>query len=77
MKEVGLIRLATLAEIARILGVPLRRVEYVLRSRPHIHPHAVAGSARCYDDAAIVRIQEALNAIDAHRGGKGVAHDAN
>ena len=41
MKGSCLPRLATPTEVARILGVPLHRVEYVLRSR-HIHPRAIA-----------------------------------
>jgi len=67
-------RLATPAEVARILGVPLHRVEYVLRSRAHIRPRAIAGSVRCFDDEAIARIRHELNAIDARRAGKGVNH---
>lgn len=67
-------RLATIGEIARTLDVPLHRVEYVVRSRTHIRPRAVAGSARCFDDNAIAQIRHELNAIDARRGRKAVAH---
>ena len=75
MKQSCLPRLATPTEVARVLGVPLHRVLYVLRSRPHILPRAIAGVARCFDDAAIARVRYELNGIDARRGVKGVAHE--
>ncbi len=58
-------KLATVGEVAKLLNVPLHRVEYVLRTRPHIRPRATAGAARCYDDAAIAAMRHELNAIDA------------
>lgn len=72
MKQASLPRLATPAEVARVLGVPLHRVLYVLRSRPHIFPRAIAGAARCFDDNAIAQIRHELNAIAARRADKGV-----
>jgi len=60
-------RLATIGKIAEMLNVPLRRIEYVLRSRPHISPRATAGNARCFDDDAIAQIRYELNTIDARR----------
>jgi len=72
MKQTCLPRLATPCEVARLLGVPLHRVLYVLRSRPYILPRAIAGAARCFDDDAIARVRHELTAIDARRG-KGVA----
>ena len=60
-------RLATIGEVAKLLQVPLHRVEYVLRSRPHITPRATAGGARCFDDQAIAEIRHELNRIDAYR----------
>ena len=63
-------RLATIGEVARALGVPQHRVEYVLRTRPHIRPRARAGRARCFDAAAIAQIRHELHAIDA-KGGAG------
>lgn len=60
-------KLATPAEIARLLGVPLHRVEYVLRSRQHIKPAATAGVARCFDDAAVAQVRHEVQAIDARR----------
>jgi hypothetical protein len=72
MKRTCLPRLATPAEVARVLGVPLHRVLYVLRSRPHILPRAIAGAARCFDDDAIARVRHEVNSIDARRVGKAV-----
>lgn len=66
-------RLATVGEVARRLNVPHHRIEYVLRSRPHIQPRARAGGARCFDDAAIAQIRHELNGIEARRG---EPHDA-
>ncbi|MFH1268674.1 MAG: MerR family transcriptional regulator [Planctomycetota bacterium] len=60
-------RLATIGEVARLLKTPLHRIEYVLRSRPHIRPRATAGGARCFDDEAIAEIRHELTAIDARR----------
>lgn len=62
-------RLATIGEVAKLLGQPLHRIEYVLRSRPHITPRATAGGARCFDDEAIAQIRHELNSIDARRAG--------
>jgi len=59
-------RLATVGEVANLLKVPLHRVEYILRSRPHIRPRATAAGARCFDDDAIAEIRHELNRIDAH-----------
>ena len=62
-------KLATIGEVARLLNVPRHRIEYVLRSRPHITPRATAGGARCFDDQAIAMIGYELNLIDARKGG--------
>ena len=63
-------RLMTPAEIAKGLGIPLHRVEYILRSRPRIQPRALAGNARCFDDAAVAAVRHEVNAIDARRAAK-------
>jgi len=63
-------KLATVGEISRLLRAPIHRIEYVLRTRPHISARAVAGRARCFDDNAIAQIRHELNAIDARRTGK-------
>ncbi len=64
-------RLATVGQIAALLDVPLHRVEYVVRSRPHITPRAIAGGARCFSNEAIAQIRHELNAIAARRNGGG------
>lgn len=60
-------RLRTPGVIAERLGVPLHRVEYVLRTRPHIQPAAVAGRLRLYLPSAMAAVRHELNAIDARR----------
>lgn len=62
-------RLATIGEIASALDVRVHQVEYILRTRPHIRPRATAGTARCFDDAAIAAIRHEVNAIAARRKG--------
>jgi len=59
----------TVGEIARRLGVPLHRVDYVLRTRRDIHPIARAGSTRVYAETDVPRIAEHLDAI-ARRAGR-------
>ena len=66
-------KLATVGEVAKALGVPVRRVEYVVRSRS-ISPRATAGGLRCFDDQAIARIRHAITAIDARRQGVDNGH---
>lgn len=60
-------RLATVGKLALLLRVPVHRIQYVLRTRPHIRPRARAGGIRCFDDDAIAEIRHELNAIDARR----------
>lgn len=60
-------RLRTLGEIAVILGVPLQRVAYILRTRPYIQPAARAGILRVFDLKAVAEIRQALNGIDARK----------
>ena len=55
--------------VAEALGEPLHRVVYVLRTRAHIRPSALAGRLRLYDRAAMALIRHELNAIDARRSG--------
>ena len=69
-------QLLTPGRVAALLGVPLHRVQHVLRTRDHITPIARAGNVRLYDRAALARIRHELTAIDARRGGQGV-HDAS
>lgn len=66
-------RLRTPGVIARELGESLQRVQYVLRTRPHIKPAALAGRLRLYDRQAVAMVRHEINAIEARRCGQGVA----
>lgn len=59
--------LLTSGKIADELGVPLHRVQHVLRTRRHIQPSARAGTLRLFDREAVAQIRHELNAIDARR----------
>jgi hypothetical protein len=59
--------LRTPGRIAAELAVPLPRVLYVLRTRPHIEPAARAGVIRLYDRQAVAQVRHELNAIAARR----------
>lgn len=58
--------LLTVGEIARRLGQPLHRIEYVIRSR-NIRPAGWAGHARVFRDADLTRIASELDRIDRER----------
>lgn len=58
----------TVGEIARRLGVPLHRVEYIVRAR-NIRPSGRAGNARVFTEADVDHIASELRRIDAERGG--------
>ncbi len=60
--------LDTSGRVAAKLGVPVHRVQYVLKSR-QIVPSAFAGRLRLFNRAAVARIRHELNAIDARREG--------
>lgn len=60
--------LLTVGRIAGLLSVPLHRVQYVLDTRRHIRPAALAGRVRLYDRRALAMIRHELSAIDARRG---------
>jgi hypothetical protein len=60
-------QLVTIGQLVAMLDVPRHRIEYILRSRAHIRPRAVAGGVRCFDDDAVARIRHELAAIDARR----------
>lgn len=57
----------TVGEIARRLGQPLHRVEYVIRAR-HVRPISRAGNARVFADADVELIAGELRRIDLERG---------
>ncbi len=58
----------TVGEIARRLGEPVHRIEYVIRSR-NILPSGRAGNVRVFTDLDIDRIGSELHRIDAEKGG--------
>jgi len=57
----------TVGEIARRLGVPVHRVEYVIRARA-IAPCGRAGNARVFTEADVARIGAELRRIEMERG---------
>jgi len=54
------VRLMTPGVLAEWLGVPLSRVLYLLRTRPHIRPAARAGILRLYDAEALAQLQKEI-----------------
>jgi hypothetical protein len=60
--------LHTIGTIAAQRGVPIHRIEYVIRSRK-IRAIGMAGHARVFSDAAVERIASELRRIDADREG--------
>jgi hypothetical protein len=58
----------TVEEIARRLGQPVHRVEYVIRSR-RLRPASRAGIARVFAEADVERIAAILREIDSRKGG--------
>ncbi len=66
-------RLRTSGRMAQELGESLQRVQYVLRTRPHIKPAALAGRLRLYDRQAVAMVRHEINAIAARRAETGVA----
>ncbi len=68
-------KLATIGEVVKLLDVSPHRIEYVLRTRPHIRPRAMAAGVRCFDDGAIAQIRHELNAIAARRAGRNGGRD--
>ena len=58
----------TVGEIGRRLGVPIHKVEYLIRAR-HIRPSGWAGNARVFTEADVERIAQELRRIEADRVG--------
>jgi len=58
----------TIGEIARRLGVPVHRVEYVIRTR-NLRPVARAGNLRVFSEADVAYVAGELRRMDADRGG--------
>lgn len=69
-------RLRTVGIIAAELDTSISRVAYILATRHHIRPSALAGRVRLYDSTSVAQIRHELNAIAARRGDKEVP-DAN
>ncbi len=62
-------QLATVGLIARSLGVPVSRVQYIVLTRG-IRPAARAGTLRLFDTAAERQIEEALNCMRTRGGAR-------
>jgi hypothetical protein len=58
----------TVGEIARRLGYPVHRVEYIIRSR-QIHAAGRAGICRVFAEGDVARIAAELASIDRRIGG--------
>ena len=61
------VRLLTVGEIARRLGKPIHRVEYVIGAR-NVCPCGRAGNSRIFTDADLRFIAAEIRRIDAERG---------
>ena len=59
-------RLLTVGEIARRLGEPIHRIEYIIRTRD-ICPKSWAGSCRVFHEDDVTYIASELRRIDADR----------
>jgi len=62
--------LLTIGKIARMLDVPVHRIDYILRTRTDIKPLAVAGKTRLYDSEALRRIRYEVNSISARESAR-------
>ena len=58
----------TVGEIARRLGVPVHRIEYVVKTR-RIEPVSRAGNLRVFDETDVAFIAGEIRRMDAHREG--------
>ncbi|MDB5344293.1 MAG: hypothetical protein JWP89_2670 [Schlesneria sp.] len=59
--------LLTIGRIAAEEGETVRRIQYVLTSRPHIKPIALAGNTRLYNSQSVEQIRAALAEINSRR----------
>lgn len=69
MASTSTVKLLTTGVIAKKLGQPVHRVSYILATRHHIKPAALAGNARLYNLKALAMLRHELNSIDARQGG--------
>lgn len=58
----------TAGTMAERLGVPLHKIQYVLRSR-NIKPVGKAGTLRVYSEAQVDEVAENLETINERKGG--------
>lgn len=54
------VRVLTVGRIAEIESEPVHRIEYVLRTNPHIRPRARAGRLRIFDEHGLQQIRDEL-----------------
>ena len=59
-------KLITVGRLAELLGVPIHRIEYILRSR-NIQPCARAGILRLFDLNAKYAVQRTLQSIEDYK----------
>jgi hypothetical protein len=64
MSAATIVQLVTAGDIAARLRQPLRRVLWVLATRPHIRPAARAGRTRVYSTSAVALVQDEIDRID-------------
>jgi len=61
-------KLLTVGLLAARLSVSKRRVQHLLRTRPHIQPAAVAGHTRVFSHLTLAQLRYEINLQDARRG---------
>ena len=72
MSQVSAPRVNTIGQISTRLKCSVHQVAYVLRTRPHIQPTAIAGTARLFTEDQVAMIRHELNAIAARRVHKSI-----
>ena len=68
MRNESVPALRTPGVIAQELGIPLHRVQYILRTRRFITPSARAGRLRLYDSQAVALLRQALREVSGRKG---------
>ncbi len=63
----NLVKLNTVGKLASDLHSSTDQIRYVLATRPHIKPVALAGCARLFDDTAKAQLRYELNKIAARK----------
>jgi hypothetical protein len=69
------VQLVTAGVIARRLNAPAARIAYILKTRSHIRPAAIAAGVYVYREAAVAMVRHELNALEAKRAEKGAHHE--